>query len=105
MPAFDPSPNTPTTLSEPIVSGVMRKELGFKGLVYTDSMQMAGVTAMYQAGDAAVRAIAAGNESSFTRPTMRLRPWTRDAVKSGRIPEAQVNASVERILRAKAAAG
>ena len=43
MPALDPTPATPTTLSAPIVTGVLRREMGFGGLVYTDSMGMAGV--------------------------------------------------------------
>ena len=64
MPALDPSPNTPTTLSEKIVSGVLRREMGFDGLIYTDSMGMAGVTALYKPGEAAVRAIKAATTSS-----------------------------------------
>ncbi|HXH35011.1 MAG TPA: glycoside hydrolase family 3 N-terminal domain-containing protein, partial [Plantibacter sp.] len=38
MPALDPAPNTPTTLSQPIIQGLLRKDLGFGGLIYTDSM-------------------------------------------------------------------
>jgi beta-N-acetylhexosaminidase len=106
MPALDASPNTPTSLSQPIVTGILRQELGFNGLVYTDSMQMAGVTAMYSAGEAAVRAVAAGNDVVLHSPDDGAAiAALRDAVKSGRIPESQINASVERILRAKAAAG
>jgi beta-N-acetylhexosaminidase len=106
MPALDPAPNTPTTLSGPIVQGLLRKELGFGGLIYTDSMGMAGVTAIYPPGEAAVRAIVAGNDIVLHSPDDGAAfAALRDAVKSGRIPEAQVNASVERILRAKARAG
>ena len=68
MPALDPSPNTPTTLSQPIVSGVLRREMGFDGIIYTDSMGMAGVTALYKPGDAAVRAIKAGNDIVLHSP-------------------------------------
>ena len=68
MPALDPSPNTPTTLSQPIVSGVLRRELGFDGIVYTDSMGMAGVTALYKPGEAAVRALKAGNDIVLHSP-------------------------------------
>jgi beta-N-acetylhexosaminidase len=106
MPAFDPAPNTPTTLSQPIVSGMLRKDLGFNGLIYTDSMGMQGVTAMYSSGEAAVRAVIAGNDVVLHSPDDGAAfAGIRDAVKAGRIPEAQINASVERILRAKAAAG
>jgi beta-N-acetylhexosaminidase len=106
MPALDPTPNTPTTLSRPIVTGVLRNELRFGGLIYTDSMQMAGVTAMYSAGEAAVRAVEAGNDVVLHSPDdgTALDALVA-AVQSGRIAAAQVDASVERILRAKAAAG
>jgi beta-N-acetylhexosaminidase len=68
MPAFDPAPGTPTTLSRPIVSGVLRKDLGFQGLIYTDSMGMQGVTKMHGPGEAAVLAIAAGNDVVLHSP-------------------------------------
>lgn len=106
MPALDPTPNTPTTLSQPIVTGLLRKELGFNGLIYTDSMGMAGVNAMYKPGEAAVRAVKAGNDVILHSPDDAAAfAAIRDAVKSGEIPQAQIDASVERILRAKAKAG
>ena len=106
MPAFDPTPGTPTTLSQPIVSGVLRKDLGFRGLIYTDSMGMQGVTDMHAPGEAAVLAVAAGNDVVLHSPDDGAAfAALREAVKSGRIAEAQLTASVERVLRAKAAAG
>ena len=88
------------------MQGLLRKDLGFGGLIYTDSMGMAGVAAIYDAGEAAVRAIAAGNDVILHSPDDGAAfAALRDAVKAGRIPEAQVNRSVERILRAKARAG
>jgi beta-N-acetylhexosaminidase len=106
MPGLDPTPKTPTTLSQPIIQGLLRKDLGFGGLIYTDSMGMAGVSAIYSPGEAAVRAVAAGNDVILHSPDDRAAfEAVVDAVKSGRILEAQVNTSVERILRAKARAG
>jgi beta-N-acetylhexosaminidase len=106
MPAFDATPATPTTLSQPIVTGVLRKELAFRGLIYTDSMGMQGVTKMHSPGEAAVRAILAGNDVVLHSPDDGAAfAGIRDAVRAGRIPSAQVDASVERILRAKARAG
>jgi beta-glucosidase-like glycosyl hydrolase len=103
MPALDPTPATPTTLSPPIVEGFLRKEMGFGGLVYTDSMGMAGVTKMYGPAEAAVRAVAAGNDVILHSPDdgAALRGIV-EAVKEGKIPEARIHASAERILRAKA---
>jgi beta-N-acetylhexosaminidase len=106
MPALDPSPNTPTTLSEPIVSGVLRRELGFEGLIYTDSMGMAGVTQIYKPGDAAVRAIKAGNDVVLHSPDEGAAfAGIKAAVESGEFSRARLDASVERVLRAKAFAG
>jgi beta-N-acetylhexosaminidase len=106
MPAIDPTPNTPTTLSNTIVAGLLRRDLGFQGLIYTDSMGMQGVTKLYGPGDAAVRAFLAGNDVILHSPDDGAAfAALRDAAKSGQISEARLNASVERILRAKAAAG
>jgi beta-N-acetylhexosaminidase len=106
MPALDPAPNTPTTLSKPIVSGVLRHDLGFNGLVYTDSMGMAGVTALYTPGEAAVRALKAGNDIVLHSPDEAAAfAGVKAAVQSGEIPPKQIDASVERVLRAKAQAG
>ena len=105
MPQLDPTPKTPTTLSAPIVQGLLRRDLGFQGLIYTDSMGMAGVAAIYQPGEAAVRAVKAGNDVILHSPDdAEAHRAVVEAVKSGQIPEAQINASVERILRAKARA-
>src|SRR4051794_13492863 len=106
MPALDPAPNTPTTLSNRIVSGVLRRELGFNGLIYTDSMGMAGVTQLYTPGEAAVRAIKAGNDVVLHSPDDGAAfAAIKAAVQSGEIPAAQIDRSVERVLRAKAFAG
>jgi beta-N-acetylhexosaminidase len=106
MPALDPSPNTPTTLSHPIVSGVLRREMGFDGLIYTDSMGMAGVAQLYKPGEAAVRAIKAGNDVILHSPDDAAAfAAIKAAVQSGEIPQAQLDASVERVLRAKALTG
>ena len=106
MPALDPSPSTPTTLSEPIVSGLLRGELQFNGVIYTDSMGMQGVTATYTPGVAAVRAIKAGNDVVLHSPDDAAAfAGLREAVKSGEISAARLDASLERILAAKARAG
>jgi beta-N-acetylhexosaminidase len=106
LPMLDPSPSTPTTLSEPIVGGLLRKDLQFNGLVYTDSMGMQGVTATYSAGEAAVRAVKAGNDIVLHSPDDRAAfRGLLDAVRSGEISITRLDGSVERILSAKARAG
>src|SRR5918993_896340 len=106
LPELDPTPKTPTTLSGPIIQGLLRKDLRFDGLIYTDSMGMAGVAAIYTPGEAAVRAVKAGDDVILHSPNDEAAfNAVVEAVKGGQIPEAQINTSVERILRAKARAG
>ena len=106
LPELDPTPKTPTTLSAPIVQGLLRKDLKFDGLIYTDSMGMAGVAAIYAPGEAAVRAVKAGNDVILHSPDDGAAfAAVVEAVKKGEIPREQVDASVLRILRAKARAG
>jgi beta-N-acetylhexosaminidase len=106
MPALDPSQGIPTTLSRPIVTGVLRDELGFRGLIYTDSMGMQGIAAQFSAGEAAVRALKAGNDVILHSPDDRAAfEALRAAVQKGEIPEPRLDASVERVLRAKAKLG
>lgn len=103
--AVDDSGN-PATLSKPITEGLLRQELGFDGLAITDSMGMAGVTSKASPGDAAVQAIEAGNDVVLNSPDQAAAfAGLRRAVESGRITVARLDASVRRILRAKARLG
>ncbi|HQQ76521.1 MAG TPA: glycoside hydrolase family 3 N-terminal domain-containing protein [Thermoanaerobaculia bacterium] len=92
----------PATVSAPIVTGILRKELGFTGLVVTDAMRMGGITSHYEPGEAAILAILAGSDqillSSDTDAAIKA---VMAAVKSGRISEARIDESVKRILDAK----
>jgi beta-glucosidase-like glycosyl hydrolase len=106
LPALDPTPESPATFSQRMLEGLLRKELGFKGLVYTDSMTMDAVTKMVPPGEAAVRAFAAGADVILHSPDpIAAFSAIRDAVASGRIPMTRLDASVERLLRAKASLG
>jgi len=103
--AVDDSGN-PATLSAPITEGLLRKDLHFDGLAVTDSMGMAGVTSKASAGDAAVRAVEAGNDIVLNSPDQAAAfKGLRQAVENGRIGVARLDASVTRILRAKARLG
>lgn len=70
VPAFEPE-QIPATLSRNILTGLLRKELGFKGLVVTDAMEMKAVTSLYSSGEAAVRAVEA-KETARTPGTFKL---------------------------------
>jgi len=106
MPALDPAPETPATLSAPIVTDLLRGELGFDGLVYTDSMSMQAVADLLDPGEAAVRAVLAGNDVVLHSPDDRAASaGIKAAVAQGRIPAERIARSAERILRAKARLG
>jgi beta-glucosidase-like glycosyl hydrolase len=106
LPALDPSDFSPATLSKPIVTGLLRGEMKFGGLVYTDSMSMDAITRKIGPGDAAVRAIQAGNDIVLHSPDDEAAVTAiKAAALSGAIPMAQVDQSVHRILQAKARVG
>ena len=106
LPALDLQAGIPTTLSRSIVTGLLREEMGFNGLIYTDSMRMRAVSEMLSPGEAAVAAIGAGNDIVLHSPDDAAAfAGISAALARGQLDEARVNASVERILRAKASLG
>ena len=112
VPALDPNPDNVASTSPRIVTGLLKQEMGFQGLVVTDSLDMNGLMRLYQpgsgspSGKAAVAAVKAGND-------ILLLPQSLDgayngllqAVRRGEIPESRINQSVLKILRAKASLG
>jgi beta-N-acetylhexosaminidase len=106
VPAIEPDPSTPATLSHNILTGLLRNELGYRGLIVTDAMEMGGITVRYSPGEAAVRAIAAGVDCVLMPPVPDAAfEGLQGAVKSGRISTERLDASVRRILQAKARLG
>jgi len=106
VPALEPDPNTPATLSPRILTDLLRKQLGFEGLVVTDAMDMGGITVRYAPGDAAVRAFVAGADALLMPPVPEAAyDALLAAAKSGEITEERLDASVRRILLAKAKLG
>ncbi len=67
--AFDP--RYPSSLSRPIVTGLLRNELGFKGLVFTDGIDMKGITNTYKDGNAELLALKAGNDFILLPPNVK----------------------------------
>ena len=106
VPALEPDINTPATLSHNILTGVLRDELHFQGLVVTDAMDMGGITVRYAPGEAAVRAVLAGADALLMPPVPDAAfEGLQNAVRSGRISIERLDASVRRILEAKAMLG
>jgi len=93
----------PASLSRPVIEGILRRDLGFDGLVAGDAFDMGALVAHFDAGEAAVRAIEAGNDLILHSPDIDAAvAAVKEAVRSGRISEERIDASVRRILRAKA---
>jgi beta-N-acetylhexosaminidase len=108
VPALDPAADHVATTSPAIVTGLLKTKLGFKGIVVTDALDMAGLTRLYSSnpGRAAVDAFKAGCD-------LLIIPADLDAsyralfaaVQNGEVPLAQLDASVLKILKAKASVG
>lgn len=111
IPALEPDPNRVATTSPRIVTELLKQQMKFKGVVVTDALDMNGLMRIYAndpnpSGAAAVAALKAGND-------MILIPHDLDgatrgvieAVKKGEIPQKQIDESVLKVLRAKAAVG
>ncbi|HLE31406.1 MAG TPA: glycoside hydrolase family 3 N-terminal domain-containing protein [Bacteroidota bacterium] len=92
----------PATLSSVVIDGLLRKELGFRGIVVTDGMTMQGITDYAGPGEAAVLAVSAGADVVLVpEECERAYEAVLAAVRSGRITESRIHESVRRILSAK----
>ncbi len=104
FPALDPA--LPATLSPAILTGLLREELGFEGLIITDDLEMKGVADGWGAAEAAVLAVQAGADillCCHTWETQReIRQALVAAVETRRLPESRVDEAVSRITQAKA---
>ncbi|HKB78599.1 MAG TPA: glycoside hydrolase family 3 protein [Thermoanaerobaculia bacterium] len=96
----------PATVSSKIVDGLLRRTLGFDGLVVSDAFDMGGITEHFDAGEAAVRAIEAGEDQILLSPNPDAAiAAVKAAVNSGRLSVGRIDESVRRILAAKRFAG
>ena len=111
-PALEPE-ELPATLSRRVLAGVLRGRLGFTGTIFTDSLGMGAVAATFGTPEAAVKSLAAGADvlligADAGRPAAeRLEAMDRviEAVRSGRVPAARLDAAVLSVLRLKARYG
>jgi beta-N-acetylhexosaminidase len=112
VPAIEPDPNRPASVSAKVITGVLKGQLGFRGLVVTDALDMAGLTKVFSGSEheiaaaEAVAAVQAGNDmviipGDLDGAAMGL----LDAVKRGEISRERIDDSVLKILRLKASLG
>jgi len=106
FPAMDPNPGMPATLSRPVLTGLLRDELGFKGLIATDSLEMGALSSNgYPPPLGATLAFAAGADLLlFNRDhAMHKQAFANlmRSVQEGKVSQGQLDSSVRRILEAK----
>jgi beta-N-acetylhexosaminidase len=106
VPALDPTPQLPATLSPLILTKLLREQMGFRGLIVTDAMTMGGITNVFSVQEAAIKAVEAGADMVLLPPDPPgAIAALVEAVSSGEIEESRINESVSRILELKARVG
>ncbi|GAB3739410.1 glycoside hydrolase family 3 N-terminal domain-containing protein [Spirosoma lituiforme] len=106
IPSLDTTRNRPSTLSPAIVTNLLKNELGFKGLVFSDAMNMKGVTKFYPSGKADELGLEAGMDVlEFTEDVPSALAQVKQAIADGRISRASIDARCLKVLQAKAWAG
>jgi beta-N-acetylhexosaminidase len=105
VPALAPA-DMPATLSPAILTGLLRGEMGFKGIIVTDALEMGGISKGYSSGEAAVLALEAGADALVMPPDPEAAiKGVLAAVESHRITRARIDESVARLLAAKERTG
>ena len=98
-------PNTPSSLSYKLVTGILRDQFGFQGVIVTDSLTMEGITAYYSEAQAAALAIEAGDDlimgAASPSDVANMINGIEQAMNAGQISEARIDESVSRILLLK----
>lgn len=106
VPALDSTRGLPSTLSRPIVHDLLQGELGFRGLVFTDALNMKGVANAEKPGEIELRALLAGNDVMlFPQDPVKAIERIRKAVADGEVDSARIAYSCHRILQVKEWAG
>jgi len=102
IPALDTAAHTPTTLSKSVVTKLLREQMGFKGLIFTDALNMKGVTKYYEPGIVDVKALIAGNDILLdTQDLAKAIEEINKAIVKGELNQDDIDARVKKILKVK----
>jgi beta-N-acetylhexosaminidase len=102
IPNLDSTPNRASTLSPKIVNGLLKDSLGFKGLIFTDALNMKGVSKYYKKGDVDKLAFMAGNDILlFSGDVPKAISKIKEAIEKGEIKEEELNDRCRKVLLAK----
>lgn len=106
IPALDATPNLPSTLSKPIVTDLLKKDLGFQGLIFSDAMNMKGVTKYFSGGVADAKGLEAGMDLlEFTEDVPMAIKEIKRSIAEGRISQQEIDSRCRKVLEAKAWVG
>ncbi|MDH5598717.1 MAG: serine hydrolase, partial [Cyclobacteriaceae bacterium] len=102
IPQLSDNSGMPSTLSPEIVTGLLRNELGYHGMIFTDALNMKGVTSMFSPGEVEVRAFKAGNDILlFPENPEKAMTAMEQALKKGEIKNSDLEQRVKKVLRLK----
>lgn len=102
IPALDTTPNIPITLSPKAVQGLLKDSMGFKGLIFTDALNMHGVTKYFEDGETDVKALLAGNDVLLVTQNIPVaKTKIKEAIANKQISWEEIDSRVKKILHAK----
>ncbi len=102
IPAIDNTPNKPTSISKNNVTDLMRNQLGYQGLTFTDALEMAGVKKFYPDGAASVESLVAGNDMLCLPGDVPLAiTKIKEAISSGKLSQADIDMHCKKVLFSK----
>ena len=102
IPSIDSTANQATSLSKKNVTDLLRNELGYKGLTFTDALEMKGVTKFYPSGEAAVQSLIAGNDMlCLPGDVANGIAKIMEAIRNGKLLQSDIDNKVKRVLISK----
>jgi beta-glucosidase-like glycosyl hydrolase/CubicO group peptidase (beta-lactamase class C family) len=106
IPSLDSERNKATTLSKYVVSDLLKTQMNFNGLVFTDALNMKGVTSFYKPGEVDLMALLAGNDILvYSQDVPKAKAMILQAVDEGKISREEIDSRVRKVLKAKYWAG
>ncbi|HAT3993399.1 glycoside hydrolase family 3 protein [Elizabethkingia anophelis] len=102
VPALETKSGIPASVSYSIITDLLKKKFGYKGLIITDALNMGAVASRYKAGELDKKAFAAGNDIMlFSQGVSEGKKLIQQAIDSGEIPQSRIEESVKKILLTK----
>ena len=102
VPALDSAPNSLASCSYKIVTELLQEKMGFKGLIFTDGLEMGGITSQFPNGELEVQALMAGCDVLLLPPDLEMAiTGIKKAITEGRLTEADINKKCLKMLKMK----